>query len=158
MTRFQEYRFITEYVAAPPHQDARALETAAKNAFSNVRLQRFPKHKVSYKKKKLQNDSLRAGNMSNCIRIENGAISIPKVVLVPIVLHRGLETKNKTVTFQIQTRKFGFSITQEEECKTATQLLEKSSGFDINSKQTVVGSNGFVADNPKFLKQSKEKL
>ena len=31
-------------------------------------------------------------------------------------------------------------------------------GFDINSKQTVVGSNGFTANNPKFLKQSKEKL
>ncbi|MCC9662661.1 transposase [Pseudoalteromonas sp. MB41] len=44
------------------------------------------------------------------------------------------------------------------ECKTAKQVLEMLSGFDINSKQTVVGSNGFVADNPKFLKQAIEKL
>ncbi|MDI4671639.1 transposase, partial [Pseudoalteromonas shioyasakiensis] len=77
---------------------------------------------------------------------------------MPIVLHRGLASKIKTVTIQYRHGKWGCSITQEVECKTAKQVLETITGFDINSKQTVVGSNGFVADNPKFLKQSKEKL
>ena len=87
---FEEFAWIKSFDSAAAQQVARDLETAVKNAFSKVRLQRFPKHKVSYKKKKLHNDSFRAVNNSNCIRIENGAISIPKVGKVPIVLHREL--------------------------------------------------------------------
>ena len=155
---FEEFSWIKAFDSAAAQQVARDLETAMKNAFSKGRLQHFPKHKVSYKRKRLHNDSFRAVNNSNCIRIENDAISIPKVGKVPIVLHRGLASKIKTVTIQYRHGKWGCSITQEVECKTAKQVLEKITGFDINSKQTVVGSNGFVADNPKFLKQSKEKL
>ena len=154
---FEESSWIKAFDSAA-QQVARDLETAMKNAFSKGRLQHFPKHKVSYKRKRLHNDSFRAVNNSNCIRIENDAISIPKVGKVPIVLHRGLASKIKTVTIQYRHGKWGCSTTQEVECKTAKQVLEKITGFDINSKQTVVGSNGFVADNPKFLKQSKEKL
>ena len=154
---FEEFSWIKAFDSAA-QQVARDLETAMKNAFSKGRLQHFPKHKVSYKRKRLHNDSFRAVNNSNCIRIENDAISIPKVGKVPIVLHRGLASKIKTVTIQYRHGKWGCSTTQEVECKTAKQVLEKITGFDINSKQTVVGSNGFVADNPKFLKQSKEKL
>ncbi|MEL7307278.1 MAG: transposase [Pseudomonadota bacterium] len=155
---FEEFAWIKSFDSAAAQQVARDLETAVKNALSKVRLQRFPKHKVSYKKKKLHNDSFRAVNNSNCIRIENGAISIPKVGKVPIVLHRELVSKIKTVTVQYRHGKWECSITQEVECKTAKQVLETITGFDINSKQTVVGSNGFVADNPKFLKQAIEKL
>tara|TARA_Y100000748_G_scaffold22174_1_gene16920 strand:+ start:13 stop:1239 length:1227 start_codon:yes stop_codon:yes gene_type:complete len=155
---FEEFSWIKAFDSAAAQQVARDLETAMKNAFSKGRLQHFPKHKVSYKRKRLHNDSFRAVNNSNCIRIENDAISIPKVGKVPIVLHRELVSKIKTVTVQYRHGKWECSITQEVECKTAKQVLEKITGFDINSKQTVVGSNGFVADNPKFLKQSKEKL
>ena len=155
---FEEFEWIKAFDSAAGQQVARDLETAMKNAFSKDRLQRFPKHKISYKKKKLHNDSFRAVNNSNCIRIEDGAISIPKVGKVPIVLHRELVSNIKTVTVQYRHGKWECSITQEVECKTAKQVLETLTGFDINSKQTVVGSNGFMADNPKFLKHSKEKL
>lgn len=155
---FEEFSWIKSFDSAAAQQVARDLETALKNAFTKGRFQRFPKHKVSYKKKKLHNDSFRAVNNSNCIRIENGVISIPKVGKVPIVLHRDLASKIKTVTIQYRHGKWECSITQEVECKKALRVLKTIAGFDINSKQTVVGSNGFVADNPKFLRQSKEKL
>lgn len=155
---FEEFNWVREFDSAAAQQVARDLETAMKNAFSKGRLQRFPKHKISYKKKKLHNDSFRAVNNSNCIRIENGEISIPKIGKVPIVLHRELASKIKTVTVQYRHGKWECSITQEVECKTAKQVLKTITGFDINSKHTVVGSNGFVADNPKFFKQSKDKL
>ncbi|WP_350668719.1 transposase [Pseudoalteromonas sp. 69-MNA-CIBAN-0232] len=155
---FEEFTWIKSFDSAAAQQVARDLETAMKNAFSKGRLQRFPKHKISYKKKKLHNDSFRAVNNSNCIRIENGAISIPKVGKVPIILHRELASKIKTVTVQFRHGKWECSITQEVECKTALRVLKTITGFDINSKQTVVGSNGYVADNPKFLTQSKTKL
>ena len=155
---FEEFNWIKAFDSAAAQQVARDLELALKNAFTKGRLQRFPKHKISYKKKKLHNDSFRAVNNSNCIRIENGAISIPKVGKIPIILHRKLASKIKTVTIQYHHGKWGCSITQEVECKTAKQVLKTLTGFDINSKQTVIGSDGFVVDNPKFLKQSKTKL
>ncbi|MFV7772431.1 RNA-guided endonuclease InsQ/TnpB family protein [Shewanella marisflavi] len=155
---FEEFDWIKAFDSAAAQQVARDLEAAMKNAFSKGRLQRFPKHKISYKKKKLHNDSFRAVNNSNCIRIEDGTISIPKVGRVPIVLHRELASKIKTVTIQYRHGKWECSITQRVECKTALRVLRTITGFDINSKQTLVGSNGFVADNPKFLKQSKAKL
>ena len=155
---FEEFNWIKAFDSAAAQQVARDLELALKNVFTKGRLQRFPKHKISYKKKKLHNDSFRAVNNSNCIRIENGAISIPKVGKIPIILHRKLASKIKTVTIQYHHGKWGCSITQEVECKTAKQVLKTITGFDINSKQTVVGSDGFVVDNPKFLKQSKTKL
>jgi putative transposase len=155
---FEEFTWIKSFDSAAAQQVARELETALKNAISKGRLQRFPKHKISYKKKKLHNDSFRAVNNSNCIRIEDGTISIPKVGKIPIILHRKLASKIKTVTIQYHHGKWGCSITQEVECKTAKQVLKTITGFDINSKQTVVGSDGFVVDNPTFLKQSKTKL
>ena len=155
---FEEFTWIKSFDSAAAQQVARDLETALKNAISKGRLQRFPKHKISYKKKKLHNDSFRAVNNSNCIRIEDGTISIPKVGKIPIILHRKLASKIKTVTIQYHHGKWGCSITQEVECKTAKQVLKTLTGFDINSKQTVIGSDGFVVDNPKFLKQSKTKL
>ncbi|MCV2884263.1 transposase [Aestuariibacter sp. AA17] len=155
---FEEFAWIKTFDSAAAQQVARDLEAALKNAFSKGRLQRFPKHKISYKRKKLHNDSFRAVNNSNCIRIENRTISIPKVGKVPIVLHRNLVSKIKTVTIQYRHGRWECSITQEVECKTAKNRLTSITGFDINSKQTVVGSNGFVSDNPKFLRQSKEKL
>lgn len=155
---YEEFNWIKSFDSAAAQQVARDLEVALKNAFSKGRLQRFPKHKISYKKKKLHNDSFRAVNNSNCIRIENGAISIPKVGKVPIILHRDLVSKIKTVTIQYRHSKWECSVTQKVECKTAKRVLKTITGFDINSKQTVVGSNGYVANNPKFLKQSKEKI
>lgn len=155
---FEEFNWIKAFDSAAAQQVARDLELALKNVFTKGRLQRFPKHKISYKKKKRHNDSFRAVNNSNCIRIENGAISVPKVDKIPIILHRKLASKIKTVTIQYHHGKWGCSITQEVECKTAKQVLKTITGFDINSKQTVVGSDGFVVDNPTFLKQSKTKL
>ena len=116
---FEEFNWIKAFDSAAAQQVARDLELAFKNVFTKGRLQRFPKHKISYKKKKLHNDSFRAVNNSNCIRIENGAISIPKVGKIPIILHRKLASKIKTVTIQYHHGKWGCSITQEVECKTA---------------------------------------
>ncbi|MGO3445385.1 MAG: helix-turn-helix domain-containing protein, partial [Pseudoalteromonas distincta] len=50
---FEEFTWIKSFDSAAAQQVARDLETALKNAISKGRLQRFPKHKISYKKKKL---------------------------------------------------------------------------------------------------------
>tara|TARA_A200000159_G_scaffold161366_1_gene183180 strand:- start:7163 stop:7810 length:648 start_codon:yes stop_codon:yes gene_type:complete len=70
---FEEFEWIKAFDSAAGQQVARDLETAMKNAFSKGRLQRFPKHKISYKKKKLHNDSFRAVN-TQLQRRQKGAL------------------------------------------------------------------------------------
>ncbi|MEZ9899451.1 RNA-guided endonuclease TnpB family protein, partial [Vibrio breoganii] len=77
---------------------------------------------------------------------------------VPIVLHRKLVSSIKTATVQYRHGKWEVSLTQEVVCDEAKKVLKSIVGYDINSKQTVVGSNGLTVDNPKYLKQAKQKL
>ncbi|WP_347813097.1 transposase [Shewanella sp. BF02_Schw] len=155
---FEEFSWLKSFDSAAAQQVARDLDAALKNSFSKSRLQKFPTFKVSFKQKKLHNDSFRCVNNSNCIRIENGAVSIPKVGKVPIVLHRKLVSEIKTVTVKLLHGKWSVSFTQEVECKTVKQVLSSIVGYDINSQHTVVGSNGWYVKNPKALKRSSTKL
>jgi putative transposase len=158
LKEFEEFSWLKAFDSAAAQQLARDLETALKNAISKGRVQRFPKHKVTFKQKKLHNDSFRCVNNSNCIRVENGTISIPKIGKVPIILHRNLVSKIKTVTVQFRHGKWTASVVQEIECQAAKKVLGSIVGYDINSQHTVVGSNGWYVKNPKAFKQSKEKL
>lgn len=158
LKQFDEFAWLKAFDSAAAQQVARDLDAALKNAFSKGRAQRFPKHKITFKQKKLHNDSFRCVNNSNCIRIENGAISLPKIGQVPIVLHRNLASVIKTVTIQYRHGKWTASIVQEVDCQAAKTLYTSLVGYDINSQFTVVGSNGWYVKNPKSLKQAKEKL
>ncbi|MBA6349444.1 RNA-guided endonuclease TnpB family protein [Colwellia sp. BRX8-9] len=158
LKKFDEFFWLKAFDAAAAQQVARDLEAALKNAFTKGRLQQFPTFKVSFKQKKLHDDSFRCVNNSNCIRVEKGAISIPKIGKVPIVLHRKLASKIKTATVQFKHGKWYVSLTQEVECKSAKQLLSTLVGYDINSQYTVVGSNGWYVKNPKAFKKSSTKL
>ena len=102
LKKFDEFSWLKAFDSAASQQVARDLETALKNSFTKGRLQRFPTFKVSFKQKKLHEDSFRCVNNSNCIRIEKGTISIPKVGEIPLVLHRKLASKIKTATIQFK--------------------------------------------------------
>jgi putative transposase len=88
LKKFDEFSWLKAFDPAAAQQVARDLETALKNSFTKGWAQQFPTFKISFKFKKRHDDSFRCVNNSNCIRIENGAISIPKVGKVPITLHR----------------------------------------------------------------------
>ena len=118
LKKFEEFSWLKAFDSAAAQQVARDLETALKNSFTKGLLQKFPTFKVSFKQKKLHNDSFRCVNNSNCIRIEKGSISIPKIGKVDIVQHRKLVSKIKTVTVQMRHDKWDVSLTQEVECKT----------------------------------------
>lgn len=158
LKNFEEFHWLKDFDSAASQQVARDLETALKNSFNKGRLQRFPTFKISFKLKKLHDDSFRCVNNSNCIRIEKGAISIPKVGKVPIILHRKLVSKIKTATVHMRHGKWCISLTQEVECMAAKRVLSSIVGYDINSQHTVVGSNGWYVKNPKAFKKSSAKL
>lgn len=155
---FDEFSWLKAFDSAAAQQVARDLETAIKNSYDKSRHQRFPKFKLTYQKKKQHNDSFRAVNNSNCIKIIGGKISIPKVGKVPIVLHRSLASTIKTVTIKYSHGNWFASLTQEVDCKVQNENPKSITGFDINSQLTVVGSNGWYVKNPKSLKSSSKKL
>jgi len=158
LKKFEEFSWLKSFDSAASQQVARDLETALKNSFTKGRVQQFPTFKLSFKLKKLHDDSFRCVNNSNCIRIEKGAISIPKIGKVPIILHRKLASKVKTATVQLKHGKWYVSLTQEVECKSAKHVLSTLVGYDINSQHTVVGSNGWYVKNPKAFKKASTKL
>ncbi len=153
-----EFSWVKSFDSGAAQQVARDLDSAIRKGASKESHQKFPKFKVSYRIKKLHNDSYRSVNNHNCIRVEKGKITLPKIGPVPIVLHRKLVSSIKTATVQLRHGKWEVSLTQEVECDEAKKLLHSIVGYDINSKQTVVGSNGVTVDNPKYLKVEKEKL
>ena len=156
--RLPEFSWVKSLDSIAAQQVAKDLESAIKKSYSKTDAQAYPKFKVSYKVKKLHNDSFRTVNTNNNIRIENGCIKLPKIGLVPIKLHRQLKSAIKSVSVKLQHGKWICSITQEVECDQAKKVLRNIVGYDINSKQSVVGSDGLVIDNPKLLKQSKDRL
>lgn len=155
---FDEFAWLKSFDSAAAQQVARDLEVALKNGMHKDRIQKFPKYKLSYKKKKQHNDSYRAVNNSNCIRIENGTISLPKVGRVPIRYHRKLPSQFKTVSISYHHGIWEASIVVVISKEPPKQLLKTVGGFDINSLNTIVSSNGWYVTNPKSLKKNEVKL
>ncbi|OUS23469.1 hypothetical protein A9Q98_15440 [Thalassotalea sp. 42_200_T64] len=156
LKKFEEFSWLKAFDSAASQQVARDLETALKNSFTEGRLQQFPTFKISFKQKKLHNDSFRCVNNSNCIRVEKCAIGIPKIGKVAIVLHRKLASKIKTATVQMRHGKWEVLLTQEVECKAAKRVLSSIVGYDIHSQHTVVGSNGWYVKTRKPLKKHQQ--
>jgi putative transposase len=158
LKKFEEFSWLKAFDSAASQQVVRDLDVALKSLFTKGRLQQLPTCKVSFKQKKLHDDSLRCVNNFHCIRIEKGAISIPKMGKVPIILHRKLASRIKTATIQFKYEKWSISLTQVVECKSAKQVLSRLVGYDINSQYNVVGSDELYVENPKFFKKSSTKL
>jgi putative transposase len=95
LKKFEEFLWLKAFDSAASQQVARDLDVALKNAFTKGRAQQLPTFKITFKQKKFHDDSFRCVNNSNCIRIEKGAISLPKIGKVPIALHRKLASKIK---------------------------------------------------------------
>ena len=75
---FSEFSWIKDFDAAAAQQVARDLDTALRKATSRTDRQRFPKHKVTFREKKLHNDSFRIVNNSNCIKLHTKWMGIRK--------------------------------------------------------------------------------
>jgi putative transposase len=72
LKKFEEFSWLKAFDSGASQQVARDLEVALKNAFTKGRTQQFPTFKITFKQKKLHDDSFRCVNNSNCIQIEKG--------------------------------------------------------------------------------------
>jgi len=158
LKNFEAFSCLKGFDSEPAQKVTRDLETALKNSFTKSRLQKPPIFNVSLKQKKLHNDDLRRINNPNCIRIKNGAISLPKIGKVGVVQHRKSACKIKTATVQMSHKKWNIPLIQEVECNTAKRLLPTIASHDFDSQHTVVGSNGWYVKKPKVLIKASTKL
>ena len=155
---FDEFSWIKNFDAAAVQQVARDFDQALREAINKTNTKRFPRFKLSYHRKKLNSDCYKTVFTNGNIKIDNETISLPKIGKVPIVLHRAIVSEIKTVSIKFEHGHWSVSLTQNVPAKDKKKTLKTAIGYDINSKDMLVGSNGRIDKNPKFLLSSEEKL
>ncbi|OIO41693.1 hypothetical protein AUJ63_05300 [Candidatus Pacearchaeota archaeon CG1_02_35_32] len=92
------------------------------------------------------------------IKLKDGKLYIQNVGHIRIHLHRNLEGKIKTVTIKRQNGRFYASFSCDSVPQNVLPTSAKEIGIDVGIKSFAVMSDGQVVDNPKYLKQSEDKL
>lgn len=130
------------------------LKSAFKNFFNNPKTG-FPK----YKSKKNNRQSYKTNNVSNCIRIENSKLKLPKLGFVKIKQHRLFDGKIKSATISKNpSGKYYVSILVDEDIDLTLPENDNAIGIDLGIKSFAITSDGEIFDNPKFLRKSEKRL
>ena len=96
------------------------------------------------------------------VNFENGIIKLPKIGEVKVILHRRFEGKLKTATIsKTFSGKYFISIlVDDEKNHPVKQVFSESTtvGIDVGIKDFAVFSTGDKVENPKYLKNSIQRL
>lgn len=136
------------------------LDTAYQNFFREVKKgndnQGYPK----FKSKKTSKLSYRTNFTNNNIEIKNSKIKLPRLSWINFRDGRDLSNivkiYNVTVT-KTKTNKYYASVCVDE-CWIEKESTGSAIGIDLGLKEYVITSNNEFYNNPKFLRQSEEKL
>lgn len=150
----QQFEFLKEVDSLALSNTQLNLETAFKNFFNNSKTG-FPK----YKSKKNNRQSYKTNNVSNCIRIANNKIKLPKLGFVKIKQHRLFDGNIKSATISKNpSGKYYVSILVDEYTDLTLPKNDNAVGIDLGIKNFAITSDGEVFDNPKFLRKSEKRL
>ena len=136
------------------------LDTAYQNFFREVKKgndnQGYPK----FKSKKTSKLSYRTNFTNNNIEIKNSKIKLPRLSWINFRDGRDLSNivkiYNVTVT-KTKTNKYYASVCVDE-CWIEKESTGSAIGIDLGLKEYVITSNNEFYNNPKFLRQSEDKL
>ena len=103
-------------------------------------------------------DSITFPAYGDGIRLKNGRLYIQNVGSVRIKLHRDIEGTIKTVTIKRQNGWFYTAFSCADAPAVVLPASDKEIGIDVGIKSFAATSDGEIIDNPKYLKQSKDKL
>jgi len=103
-------------------------------------------------------DSITFPSYGDGIRLKNGKLYIQNVGSVRIRVHRDLEGKIKTLAIKWQNGHFYACFSCDNVIPKILDPCTDEVGIDVGIKSFAVMSNGEVIDNPKYLKQSEDKL
>ena len=152
LKRDPEYTWLSSCDSMALQESLKDLDRAYQNFFA--KRGKYP----HFKSKRDHKRSYRTRNQSNCIRIEDKRLILPKVGRVKIKLSRDFEGRilNATVS-RSATGKYYVSLCVEEE------LVPKPNAggtvaIDVGISEFYTDSNGNKVDNPEVLRKYKKKL
>lgn len=148
----REYPWIAEIDSQAAQASIKKIDTAFKNFFSG---RGYPKYKS-----KRNDGSFQCPNEVKRIDWVKSTLTIPKIKNIPIILSRKFEGKIKTITIsKTPSAKYFASIMVETQQELATlPIPEKHIGIDLGIKDFAVLSSGEKIDNPKYLRNSMNRL
>jgi len=154
----KEYEWLKEVDSQSLYNSLKDLESSFQNFFKGLKNKNnigFPKFKSSKKNKKSYTTSYNNNN----IKIFEKQINLPKLGLVKCKISKQVEGRilNTTIS-QNPSGKYFVSI-----CCTGVEIekFEKTSsviGIDLGLKEFLITSDNLHIKNPKYLKQSEQKL
>ena len=152
----EEFSFLKEVDSIALQQSRIDLTTSYTNFFR--KLKQKQKTSLKFKSKRNPKNSYRTVSISNSIRIRDNYIKLPKLGFVKFKKSREIigEIKSVTVSKNI-LGKYYISVL----CETEIQKLPYSDsqvGIDLGIKEFCFTSNNTKVSNPKYLRNSEEKL
>lgn len=130
------------------------LQTAYNNFFKCPEVG-FPK----FKSKKNHHFSYTTNNQGGNVYVSERYIKLPKIGLVRVKKHRDFDGLIKSVTIsQIPSGKYYASVLVEQEEKEHFPQGNASIGIDLGLKEFAITSDGEMIENPKYLRQSENRL
>jgi putative transposase len=103
-------------------------------------------------------NSITFPSYGNGVRLKNSKLYIQNIGSVRIKLHRKLEGNIKTVAIKKQNGYFYAAFSCDNVAPKTLSSNSAEIGIDVGIKSFAAMSNGEIIDNPKYLKQSEDKL
>ncbi len=152
----EEFNFLKEVDSISLQQSRIDLRTSYTNFFRRIKQKQ--KTSLKFKSKRNPKNSYRTININNSIRIENDYIKLPKLRFVKFKKSREIsgEIKSVTISKNILNRYY-ISIL----CETEIEKLPKTDtviGIDLGIKDFCITSNNTKISNPKYLRNTEQKL
>jgi putative transposase len=151
-----EFEWLKEVDSIALQQSRIDLKTAYDNFFR--KLKAGQPTTLKFKSKHNPKNSYRTLNVNNSIRIEENKIKLPKLGFVKFRKSREVSSKIKSVTVSKNILgRYYISILCEVEIDKLPEI-DTQVGIDLGLKDFCIMSNNTKIPNPKYLKQSEQKL
>ena len=150
----EDTMWLSEVDSHALQQSLRDLDRAYQNFFK--KRAGYPR----FKSKHSHNQSYRARNINNCIRIEDNRIRLPKVGFVKIKQSRAFEGRilNATVSYTASGKYFASLCVEMDKEKLVRSNNGGKIGIDVGLKEFYSDSNGNTVANPRTLRKLSKKL
>jgi putative transposase len=149
--------WLREMPAQSLQQALRDLQSAYQQFFRRIRNREkntgFPK----FKSRKTDPPRFR---MPQDVRLDGSFVSVPKVGLVKLVLHRPLEGVTKSATFKREACGHWYVslVTEQQAAPKIARPMHTHIGLDLGVRSLVVLSSGEVIENPRWYRTQSRKL
>lgn len=150
----KEFKWLKEVDSLALANAQMNLQTAYNNFFKRPDVG-FPK----FKSKKNNHYSYTTNNQGGNIYVSDKYIKLPKIGLVKVKKHREFEGLIKSVTIsKVPSGKYYVSVLVEQEEIDKLPECSDMIGIDLGIKEFAITSDGEMIANPKFLRQSEDRL